>query len=46
MEHISETPAGMVHPALGSLAQDRHVPITADPDKGHKDGQSAGTPFL
>jgi len=41
-----ETPAEVLCPALGPSAQERHGPVGACPEEGHKNGQRAGTPLL
>ena len=35
--HSGETPPAVLHPALGSSAQERHGPVGASPDEGHED---------
>ena len=41
-----ETSLRVLCPALGILAQDRHVPAGAGPEEGHKNDPRAGTPPL
>ncbi|KAK4815640.1 hypothetical protein QYF61_005202 [Mycteria americana] len=41
-----ETPPGVLCPALESLAQERHGPVGAGPEEGHKNDERAGTPLL
>ena len=41
-----ETPPGVLHLVLGSLAKERHGPVGAGPEEGHKNGQRAGTSLL
>lgn len=44
--HSHETPAGVLHSALGCPAQERYGPVHLGPEKGHKNGQRTGTPLL
>ncbi|PKU41026.1 rna-directed dna polymerase from mobile element jockey-like [Limosa lapponica baueri] len=41
-----ETPSEVLHPPLGSSAQERHGPIRAGPEEGHKNYQRHRTPLL
>jgi len=41
-----ETPPGVLHPALEPSAQERHGPVGAGSEEGHKSSQSDGTPLL
>ena len=41
-----ETLPGVLHPDGESSVQDRHGPVGAHPEKGHKNGTRDGTPFL
>jgi len=40
-----ETSPGVLHPALGSLAQERHGPVGVGPEEATKDPR-AGAPLL
>jgi len=42
----SETPPGVLHTALEPSAQERHEPVEACPEEGHKNDQRDGTPLL
>jgi len=44
--HSSKTPLGVLCPALGSTAQERHGPVGMDPEEGHKNDQRTGAPLL
>jgi len=37
--HSGETPPGVLRPALDPSAQERHGPVGAYPEKGHKNDQ-------
>ncbi|GAB0177004.1 cAMP-dependent protein kinase inhibitor alpha [Grus japonensis] len=41
-----ETPPGVLCSALGPSAQERHGPVGAGPEEGHKNDQKDGTPLL
>ena len=41
-----ETLSGVLRPALESSAQERHGPVGAGPEEGHKNDQRDGTPLL
>ncbi|KAK4817941.1 hypothetical protein QYF61_002785 [Mycteria americana] len=41
-----ETPPGLLHPALEPSAQERHGPVGACLEEGHKNSQRDGTPLL
>ncbi|KAJ7396423.1 hypothetical protein BTVI_145404 [Pitangus sulphuratus] len=41
-----EAPSEVLHPGLGSSAEERHQPIRVDPEEGHKDDQKDGAPLL
>lgn len=41
-----ETPPAVLRPALGSSAQERHGPVGAGPEEGHKNEQRDGEPLL
>jgi len=41
-----ETPLGVLCPALEPSAQERHGPVGAGPEEGHKNDQRGGTPLL
>ncbi|PKU42254.1 rna-directed dna polymerase from mobile element jockey- hypothetical protein [Limosa lapponica baueri] len=41
-----ETPPGVLCPALGSSAQERHRPVGMSPAEGHEDDERAGAPLL
>ena len=41
-----ETPCGVLRPPLKPSAQERHRPVGAGPEKGHKNDQRDGTPLL
>jgi len=41
-----ETPSGVLHPALEPSAQERHRPVGAGPEEGHKNDLKDGTPLL
>jgi len=41
-----ETPPGVLRSALESSAQERHGPVGAGPEEGHKDAHRAVTPLL
>jgi len=40
------TPSGVLHPALEPSAQERHRPVGAGPEKGHKNDQRDGITLL
>jgi len=42
----AETPPRFLHPALEPSAQERHGPVRAGPEEGHKNDSMAGTPLL
>ena len=44
--HSAETPPGVLHPALESSTQERHAPVGAGPEQGHRHDQRDGTPLL
>ena len=41
-----ETPPGVLHPVLGSSAQEGHGAVGVGPNEGYKDDQGAGAPPL
>ncbi|PKU42132.1 rna-directed dna polymerase from mobile element jockey- hypothetical protein [Limosa lapponica baueri] len=41
-----ETPPGILHPALGSSAQEGHGPVRMGPPEGHEDNHRAGACLL
>ena len=45
-ERSSETPPAVLCSALESSAQERHRPVGAGPEEGHKNGQRNRTPLL
>jgi len=44
--HSSETPPGVLHPALGSHAQEGHGAVGVSPEEGHHNDQRDETPLL
>lgn len=43
---FGESPPGVPHPSLGSLAQEKHEPVTAGPEESHENDHKDGTPLL
>ena len=37
---------GVLRPALDPSAEERHGPVGAGPEEGHKSGRTSGTPVL